>query len=87
MTEDSRLRPGDVVQLSPECRNPMFACCFLTVTELKSFGAMGYVQSLGENGQPGGQAYYRPRWDEMEFVGRAEWSVRSRDESQAVARE
>jgi hypothetical protein len=55
------LKPGDVVQLNPEtCRNPMFAACFLTVTELKTWGVQGYVQGLGQDGKPGGQAYYRP---------------------------
>jgi hypothetical protein len=71
------LREGDVVQLSPDVGNPMFACCMMTVTEPKSFGAQGYVQMTGEYGEPGGQAYYRARWEDMEYVGRAEWVVRS----------
>jgi hypothetical protein len=29
----------------------------------------------GEKGQPGGQAYYRARWDEMEYVGFAAWVI------------
>lgn len=67
--------PGEVVQLSPETvKNPMFAGCFLVVTEPKAFGCQGYVQSLGQNGEPGGQAYYRPAWEEMEPLGvSAEW--------------
>jgi hypothetical protein len=70
------LSPGDVVQLHPtECRNPMFAGCMMVVTEPKSFGAQGYVQALGEDGKPGGQAYYRAKWDEMEFCGLAQWVV------------
>lgn len=69
------LSPGDVVQLSPNCRNPMFACCMMTITEPKDFGAQGYVQALGENSQPGGQAFYRARWDEMEYVGQAVWAL------------
>jgi hypothetical protein len=71
------LKPGDVVQLNPEtCRNPMFAACFLTVTELKTWGVQGYVQGLGQDGKPGGQAYYRPHWDEIEFVGKAVWAAK-----------
>lgn len=67
-----KLEIGDVVQLSPDsCRNPMFGGCFMTVTEPKKFGAQGYVQALGENGEMGGQAYYRAKWEEMEFVGSA----------------
>jgi hypothetical protein len=68
------LKPGDIVQLSPEtCKNPMLAACFMVVTEPKSFGAQGYVQCTGENGAMGGQAYYRAGFDEMEKCGHAEW--------------
>jgi hypothetical protein len=68
------LEPGEIVQLSPEtCRNKMLAACFMVVTEPKAFGAQGYVQCTGENGEMGGCAYYRAHWDEMEPVGRAEW--------------
>ena len=66
------LQEGHVVQLNPETvKNPMFAGCMMVVTEGKSWGAQGYVQGLGENGEPGGQAYYRASWEEMEFVGLA----------------
>jgi len=73
----SELTIGDVVQLNPEtCRNAAFAGCFMTVTEPKSWGAQGYVQALGRDGKPGGQAYYRAKWDEMEGpIGRAEFVV------------
>lgn len=73
--EKTELVPGDVVQLAPTVKNQMFAYCLMTVSEPKDFGAQGYVQSLGENGQPGGCAYYRAAWDEMEFVGHAVWRV------------
>jgi len=62
-----------VVQLAPTVKNPMFAFCMMTVTEPKPWGAQGYVQALGEDGKPGGQAYYRANWEEMELVGFAEW--------------
>lgn len=67
------LKEHDVVQLGPDVRNPMFAGCMMVVTEPKSWGAQGYVQALGENGQPGGRAFYRAEWHEMEPVGRAAW--------------
>lgn len=70
---ETALVAGDVVQLSPECRNPMFAYCMATVSEHRSWGAIVYVQALGEDGQPGGQAYYRAKWEEIELVGHAEW--------------
>lgn len=70
------LEINDLVQLDPKkCRNPMFAACFMVISELKSWGAQGYVQALGENGKPGGQAYYRAHFDEMVKVGKAEWIV------------
>lgn len=72
--QNQTLKEGDLVQLNPETvKNPMFAACIMVVTEPKTWGAQGYVQSLGENGQAGGQAYYRATWEEMELVGKAEW--------------
>ena len=70
MDKDDLLMAGDVVQLSPEtCRNRMLAGCMMTVTEPKPFGAQGYVQVTGEDKKPGGQAYYRAAWAEMEPTG------------------
>ena len=72
--EKRELEIGSLVQLNPDTvGNKMFAACIMVVTEPKGFGAQGYVQALGENGEPGGQAYYRAKWEEMEFVGHAEW--------------
>jgi hypothetical protein len=75
--EKAQLPVGIVVQLNPETvRNPMFAGCFMTVTEPKSWGAQGYVQSLGADEKPGGQAYYRATWEEMTApIGFAEFIV------------
>lgn len=75
------LEKGDIIQLHPEtCRNPMFAGCLMVVTEPKSWGAQGYVQALGDDGQPGGQAYYRANWEEIERTGGiAPWLI-SHDE-------
>ena len=70
------LEPGDIMQLSPtEARNKAFSACLFVVTEPKEFGAQGYVQALGvDRDAPGGQAYYRATWAEMEPTGgRAEW--------------
>ena len=55
--QKTELRIGDVVLLDLEnCRNPMFKGCLLTVTEPKEWGVQGYVQDLGKNNAPGGQA-------------------------------
>lgn len=65
-----------VVQLDPEkTENKMFSGCFMIVTETKTWGIQGYVQSLGENGNMGGQAYYRAKWETFELSGKAIWDV------------
>lgn len=70
------LKAGDVVQIDPQLAgNPAFAGCFMVVTEPKSWGAQGYVQALGNAGQPGGQAYYRAKIEEMQLIGQAVWMV------------
>ena len=65
------LQHGQIMQLSPEAtRNRAFAGCLFIVTEPKSWGAQGYVQSLGsDRDSVGGQAYYRATWEEMEPTG------------------
>lgn len=73
---ESHLEIGSVVQLSPSVGNPMFACCMLTVTDIREWGVQGFVQSLGEGGEPGGQAFYRAKWKEIEYVGKAVWSIK-----------
>lgn len=79
MSPDTRLEPGMIVQLSPECRNPAFAGCFMQITEPKGWGAQGFVQALGTREAPGGRAYYRARWEEMELCGRAVWTPADED--------
>jgi hypothetical protein len=65
-----RIRVGDIVQLNPELtKNPMFAGCLMAVTEVKSWGVQGFVQSLGADMEPGGQAYYRATWETFELTG------------------
>lgn len=74
--EKQELKKGMVVQLNPEkVKNPMFAGCMMVVDEPKVFGAQGYVQALGDNMKPGGRAYYRASFEEMEFVGQTVWDV------------
>lgn len=68
--KNRNLNIGDIVQLSPfDCRNKMFGGCMMVVTEPKEWGAQGYVQGLGQDGEPAGQAYYRAKWEEMEPTG------------------
>ncbi|MES2729994.1 MAG: hypothetical protein V4621_07890 [Pseudomonadota bacterium] len=66
----------DVVQLDPACTaNPMFAGCLMVVSEVKPWGVQGYVQALGSDGKPGGQAYYRAQTGTFEYVGKAVWTI------------
>lgn len=76
--KNENLKVGEIVQLNPdEVGNKSFAGALMVVTELKSFGAMGYVQSLGSRTEAGGQAYYRANWHEMEKTGGfVEWLVK-----------
>ena len=81
MTHDEVIKwvaPGKSVQIHPECgTNRMFGACLLVITELKSFGVMGYVQGLGQDGKPGGQAYIRLPWDQIQpcVDGLAQWVI------------
>lgn len=61
---------GDVVQVSPE--KEMFGGCMVVVTEVKSWGVQGYVQSAGVPGQQ----YVRLKHDDFEHTGgKAVWVV------------
>jgi hypothetical protein len=60
---------GDVVQIDPS-HGEAFAACFLVVTELKSWGVMGYIRVPGEGG---GDAFLRVPFDKVTRVGFAEW--------------
>jgi hypothetical protein len=73
----SVVKIGSVVQIDPTSyKNKAFASCMLTVTELKSWGVMGYVQALGADRTTiGGQAYIFLKWEDMEYVGEAVWVV------------
>ena len=72
----------EIVQLSPYTgSNPMFFGCLMVVSEPKSWGAQGYVQMTGEDGKPGGQAYYRAKWEDMEPTGgMAPWVIGGHDD-------
>ena len=72
MKEGYPLQVGDVVQINPEVHvDGFFAGCMMMVTERKAFGAQGFISMPGERGTPPGRAYYRAKWEEMEYVGRA----------------
>ena len=71
---------GDVVQLNPETtENKAFAGCFMVISEVKTWGVQGYVQSLGDTrDKMGGQAYIRANFGSFESTGgRAVWLIGS----------
>lgn len=74
---------GDIVQLDPESTgNKMFAACLMVVSEVKPWGVQGYVQALGQDGEPGGQAYYRAATGTFALTGgKAVWLVGSAAEA------
>lgn len=79
------IEPGMVLQIDPDhgkegIGNRAFAACLLTVTEVKNWGVMGYVQALGTRLQTGGQAYYRIEWGHLAYVGRSFWWVHQEGE-------
>lgn len=60
---------GDVVQIDP-AHGEAFGACFLVVTELESWGVMGYIRVPGESG---GDAFLRVPFDKVTRIGLAEW--------------
>jgi hypothetical protein len=61
---------NDIVQVNPE--KEMFGACMVVVTELKSWGIQGYVQSAGVQGQQ----YIRLKFEEIQPTGgKAVWVV------------
>lgn len=62
---------GDIVQVDP--KKEMWGGCMVTVTELKTWGIQGYVQSAGVPGQQ----YIRVRFEDFRPTGgKAVWIVK-----------
>jgi hypothetical protein len=62
------IKVGDIVQVNPE--KEMFGACLVVVTEVKSWGIQGYVQSAGVDGQQ----FVRLKHDDFETTnGQAVW--------------
>jgi hypothetical protein len=67
--EKKKLEIGDIIQINP-VYDDVFGGCLMIITEPKEWGAQGYVQIPGKDG---GRAFFRCRFEGMEFVGKAEW--------------
>lgn len=64
------MKIGDIVQINPE--KDVFGGCMVVVTEVKSWGIQGYVQSAGVDGQQ----YIRVKTEDFESTGgSAIWMV------------
>ena len=62
------IKVGDIVQVNPE--KEMFGACMVVVTEVKSWGIQGYVQSAGVDGQQ----FVRLKENDFETTnGKAVW--------------
>jgi hypothetical protein len=73
--EKRDLQVGDVVQINPG-HDDTFGGCFMIVTDPKSWGAQGACLGPAKNGLNGtGVAYYRCKFENMEYIGKAEWRV------------
>jgi hypothetical protein len=61
---------GDIVQVDPS--KDVFGGCLVVVTEVKSWGIQGYVQSAGVEGQQ----YIRLEFQDYEATGgRVIWEI------------
>jgi len=75
------VRVHDVVQIDP-AHDSVFGACFLVVTEVRDWGVIGYVRVPGQ-GDKGGDAYYRVKFEHIGWIGPAEWA-HPEDEDSAV---
>ena len=70
------MKAGDIVQVRPELET--FGGCMVVVTEVKTWGVQGYVQSAGVPGQQ----YIRLKSQDIESTGgKAVWAVGIYEES------
>jgi hypothetical protein len=74
----SDIQVGDVVQLAPG--DHAFSYCFVTVTEVKTWGIQGFVAIPTGRGEMPGQAYTRVKWADMTKVGKADWIIKDSDD-------
>ena len=73
-------RQYPLVQIKPDVE--LFGGCFLTVTETKSWGVMGYIQSAGVKGQ---QWLRVPNEDFVDTGGEAIWAITDGDDGDNAA--
>ena len=71
--EPMELQIGDVLQLNPDY--PKFGGDLIVVTEPKSWGCQGYLmmKTVKSACRFNGVAYLRPKFEDMEYVGKIKW--------------
>jgi hypothetical protein len=67
--QSRQLVPGDIVQINPD-HDERFGASLMIITEPKPWGAQGAIASYN---MKDGIVYYRCKFENMEYVGNAEW--------------
>ncbi len=68
---DERIKVGSVVQINEKHGRLGWMGAFLLVTELKSWGVMGFVHVINTHEDPPGFAYIRLKFEEVDYIGQA----------------
>ena len=78
------LEMGDVLQLNPEYER--FGGMLIVCTEPKSWGCQGYLMSAYdfEAFKFKGRAFLRPKFENMEYVGKLHWIMTGEIEFEEV---
>lgn len=61
-----QLVKGDIVQFNYRTKNPMFIKALAVIDEVKSWGAIVFVNCLDK-----GKVYYRASFAEIDFIGKS----------------
>lgn len=81
--EKRELQPGDLLQFNPE--HEVYGGQIVMVTEPKCFGCQGVLfldREYQNLSRYKGRAFIRPKFEEVEFIGRIEWYYEDAEEDQ-----
>jgi hypothetical protein len=68
-----KVQVGDVVQIDPELPHCFFRGCFMLVTEVRSWGAIGFIAIPGSSVRAPAQAWFRCETAHLVRIGPAAW--------------
>ena len=71
IAKDRRIKVGSVVQLNEHASSECMVGCLMIVTEVGAWGVQGFVSVMQSMDKPAPRAYFRPKWDAIEYVGTA----------------